>query len=117
MTGFASTTRDARNAFVSAYPFEIMNGGLGVLLSAGPATGASSRLSLVGEGAQVLVSNLGTTVAHLAFGNSGVTATTSYIAIMPGIPYTLTIAADATHVAGITSLSTTTIQISRGYGD
>jgi hypothetical protein len=114
MTGYAGTPREARSAFISPYPFEMVNGGEGVSLSL---TTASGRAAMVGDGRQVLVSNLGYVVAHLAFGNSSVVATAAFTAIFPGIPYTLTVPQDATHVAGITADGATTVQITRGYGN
>jgi hypothetical protein len=117
MTGFAATQKDARNAFVSYYPFEPGNGGLGVVVSCGIATGTSSRVELVGEGAQALITNDGTVSARIAFGDSTVTATSSCLCIRAGIPYTLTIPEGATHVAGLTLSETTIVQITRGYGN
>lgn len=111
---FAATPREARSAWISAYPFELVNGGSGVLLSA---TTVSSRGTLVGEGTQVLITNEGYVPAKLFFGDSSCVATTACQSILPGIPYTLGIPAAATHVACITATGSTTIQITRGYGN
>lgn len=113
MPGYAGTTRDARQAFISYYPFEMVNGGLGVSMAVST---TSSRVALVGEGQQVIITNLGSATAHLFFGDDTAVATTACIAILPGYPYTLTIPVGATYVAGI-ALSATTVQISRGYGN
>lgn len=114
MTGFAATEREARQAFVSYYPFELANGGLGISLSA---TTSSSRAALVGDGRQVLVTNTGNVEAYVFFGDVTAVATTACVTILPGIPYTLTIPVDATHAACITASGTTTVQITRGYGN
>lgn len=114
--GYAATPRDARQAFVSVYPFEMVNGGLGNLLSLDTDTGTSSRQALVGEGPQVMITNKGLYPAHLAFGNSSVVATTAWVCVMPGIPYTLTIPEATTHVAGVADAATK-VQITRGYGN
>lgn len=116
MSGYAATTRDARQAFVSYYPFESPNGGLGVSLALTTTSGTTSRTALVGEGVQVLITNKGQFAAHIAFGDSTVVATTAWTCILPGIPYTLTLPPLATHVAGVAD-SDTTVQITRGYGN
>jgi hypothetical protein len=116
MSSYAATDQEARSAFISAYPFELINGGLGNLLTLDTGTGTSSRQALVGEGRQVLITNKGSWPAHLAFGTSTIVATTAYIVIWTGIPYTLTIPRDATHVAGLAD-GPTTVQITRGYGN
>lgn len=115
MTGFAATPREARQAFVSVYPFELANGGLGVLLTA---TDSSQVATLVGDGGQALITNKGAFAGHLFFGiGTGIAATEACLCILPGIPYTLTISADATHVAYIALGGDTKIQITRGYGN
>lgn len=115
MSGFASTLRDARNAFVSMFPFELVNGGLGNLLSG---TAASQVALLVGEGPQALITNKGSYPGHLFFGiGTGIAATEACTCILPGIPYTLTIPEGATHVAYIAPDGNTKIQLTRGYGD
>ncbi len=115
MPDFASTPRDARNAFVSFYPFELKNGGLGNLCAA---TVSSAVQALVGEGAQALITNKGSFAGHIFFGiGTGISATEACQCILPGIPYTLTIPDGATHVAYIAPDGDTKIQITRGYGD
>lgn len=116
---YASRRVEARNAFLSQFPFELVDGGLGVSLDLTDSSGTSSRTELPAiDGFQVLVTNLGQFVCHLRFGDSSVAATTACVAILPGIPYTLTIDEDATHVAGITQAGTsTTVQICRGNGN
>lgn len=115
MPDFASTQRDARNAFVSAYPFELENGGLGIVFTASV---ASAVAALVGEGSQVLVTNKGSYPGHIFFGiGTGIAATEACTCILPGIPYTLSIPEGATHVAYIAPDGDTKIQITRGAGD
>jgi hypothetical protein len=116
MTGFAATPREARSAFVSYYPFELVNGGLGILLNA-TTTSGSTRVALVGEGPQALITNPGNVAASLFFGGSSDVATTACQLILPGIPYTLGIPPTATHAMCITAAGSTTIQITRGYGN
>lgn len=115
--GFASRRVEARNAYISQFPFELINGGLGVSLDLTTTSGTTSRTALpVIDGFQVLITNKGSFAAHLAFGDSSVVATTAYTCFLPGIPYTMTIEEDTTHVAGISDGSTT-VQITRGNGN
>lgn len=93
-------------------------GGLGVLLSC---TGVSSRGAIPSpsEGSVYAVTNLGTDNAFLAFGNSTVVATTSYMAFPPGvsyigIPHAGSRTAAPTHIAGITTGATVAVQITNG---
>ncbi len=123
MAGAAIGRKAARQTFVSVYPFELLNGGLGVPLSLTTTSGTSSRMALPEGGSeQMLVSNVGPYTAFLRFGNSSVEATTACVAIFPGIPYTLTLGEDEsadmpTHVAGITLTGTAFVQICRGHGN
>lgn len=116
----ANSPGQARAYWITPYAFEASGGGLGVSLSCTTSSGTSSRTALVGEGNSFVINNMGSTWVHLAFGNSAVVATTAHLAIPPGIPVTISVntrsGAEWTHVAGITSLSTTTIQITRGFG-
>lgn len=114
---YASRRNEARAAFLSQFPFELINGGLGVVLALTSSSGTSSRTALpVVDGYQVLITNKGRYPAHIAFGDSTIVATTAYTCILPGIPYTLTIEEDATHVAGISD-DATIVQITRGNGN
>jgi hypothetical protein len=106
-----------RSDYATAYAFEPTGG---VSLAC---TTASARMALSGHGPQVVVTNYGSVVAFVAFGVGDVEATTSSKAVLPGTEIALTIphtntnqTNPATHVAGITATSTTTLQISQGYG-
>jgi hypothetical protein len=115
---YASRRNEARAAFLSQFPFELIDGGLGVSLALTTTSGTSSRTELPAiDGFQVLITNYGSVACHLRFGSSSVVATTACVCILPGIPYTLTIDDDATHVAGITASGTTDVQICRGNGN
>jgi|GEM_PF-4557133 len=112
----ANSQNQARSYWISDYPFEMPNGGLGVSLAC---TTTSARTALVGEGNTFCISNVGDLWGHIRFGNSSVEATTACFAVPPGTSITLSLnARDAewTHVAGITASGTTTIQITRGFG-
>lgn len=114
---YASRRNEARTAFLSQFPFELINGGLGVALNLTTTSGTSSRTALPAvDGYQVLITNKGSFAAHIAFGDATIVATTAYTCILPGIPYTLTIGEDDTHVAGISDAATT-VQITRGNGN
>lgn len=115
---YASRRVEARNAYISQFAFELVDGGIGISLDLTTTSGTSSRTALpVIDGYQVLIQNIGQYPAHLRFGLSDVVATTACVVIFPGIPYTLTIDEDATHVAGITTIAITTVQITRGNGN
>lgn len=118
MAEFAATPRDARSAWLSDYPFETPNGGLGVALSCTTSSGTSSRTALVGSGTVVMLTNVSDVVAYVALGDSSVTATTSYFPVLPGTKEIVTISGDltVTHAAGITGSSTATVLVHRGYG-
>lgn len=116
----ANSPNQARAYWITPFAFQPSGGGLGVSLSCGAATGTSSRTALVGVGNTFVISNTGTVWAHVAFGDSSVVATTAYMPVPPGVPVTISLndprEAEWTHVAGITVVGTTTIQISRGFG-
>lgn len=116
----ASSQQQARQYWITPYPFEPSGGGLGVSLSCTTSSGTSSRTALAGTGNTFVISNTGNEWGHVAFGDSSVVATTAYMAIPPGASVTVSVNAprevEWTHVAGITASGTTTIQISRGFG-
>lgn len=120
---YAPDRKDARNAWLSQFPFELMDGGLGISLALTTTSGTSSRTALpvypAAVGEQVLIHNYGSYPCHLRFGDSSVVATTSCLVILPNLPYTLTIPEDASHVAGMVAggSGTTTVQICRGFGN
>lgn len=118
MAEFAATPRDARSAWLSDYPFESVNGGLGVALACTTTSGTSSRTALVGSGSVIIVTNVSDVTAYIAIGDSSVTATTSYYPILPLTKETLTLSAEntATHAAGITGSGSATVLIHKGYG-
>lgn len=118
MAEFAATPRDARSAWLSDYPFESVNGGLGVVLSCTTSSGTSSRTALVGTGSVVMITNVSDVVAYIALGDSSVTATTSYFPILPGTKEVVSVSSDitATHVAGITGSGTATVLVHKGHG-
>lgn len=78
-------------------------------------TGTSSRVQLGASGTTILLQNTGTNDAFVAFGGSGVTATTSSHSLPAGksIAYN---AAASSYVAAITASSTTTVKVSQGFG-
>lgn len=118
MPDYASARRDARQAFISAYPFEPDLGGLGLLLTVGL---TSTSYALVGTSPQMLVTCLGPVRAHLRFYNSTTDgaqqATTACMPVEVGIPYTLTVPEGATDVACICETTSTRVQITRGCGN
>lgn len=86
-------------------------------------TSTTGSVALSGDGNQAVVTNYGTKVAFVEFGASGVEATTSSLAVLPGTQVVLTIPYSAgtvksTHMAGITASAsdTTTLQVSTGNG-
>jgi hypothetical protein len=97
--------------------FTPVNGGLGALLSC---TSSSSRVALPNPtlGSIWQINNIGTDFVSLAFGNSSVEATTSYITFGPGISQMGIPNAGGsgapTHMAGITSGTTVLVQITAG---
>ena len=119
MAEFAATQRDARSAWLSDYPFETTNGGMGVVLSCTTSSGTSSRTALVGTGSVVMITNVSDVVAYIALGDSSVTATTAYFPILPGTKEILTLSGDitVTHAAGITGSSTATVLVHKGHGN
>lgn len=104
--------------------FSPYNGGQGVSLACTTSTG---RVLLVGDyGALEDVSvavivNTGSNWAFVQFGDVTVTATTGSMGVPPGGALTVTIPGAqngvAMYLAGITSTSTTTLQITTGFGN
>lgn len=97
--------------------FAPVNGGLGAFLSCGA---VSTRVALPSPtlGSLWAINNTGTDYVFLAFGDSSVTATTSYAAFPPGltywgIPYAGGNSAPG-YMAGITTGPTIAVQISVG---
>lgn len=119
MAEFAATQRDARSAWLSDYPFDSQNNGLGVVLSCTTSSGTSSRTALVGTGGVLMLTNVSDVVAYVAFGDSSITATTAYYPVLPGTKEVITLSTESTitHVAGITSSGTATVLAHRGYGN
>jgi hypothetical protein len=76
---------------------------------------ASSSRVLLPSGTVVVVYNVGANGAYVAIGNSGIVATTGEDYIPAGGALALTVGAN-TYIAGITSSSTTTLNISGGSG-
>jgi hypothetical protein len=76
---------------------------------------ASSSRVLLPSGTVVVVYNVGANGAFVAIGNSGIVATTGEDYIPAGGALALTVGAN-TYIAGITSSSTTTLNISGGSG-
>ena len=115
----ANSPGQARAYWITPYAFEPSGGGLGVSLECTTTSGTSSRTALVGEGNSFVIANTGSVPAHVAFGDSSVVATTSYMVINAGTTATISLIArgtEWTHVAGITASGTATVQITRGFG-
>lgn len=115
----ASSQQQARAYWITPYAFEPSGGGLGISLACTTTSGTSSRTALVGEGNSFVISNTGSVWAHVAFGSSTIVATTACMAVPPGTCLTVSLNprdTDWTHAAGITASSTTTLQITRGFG-
>lgn len=115
----ANSPGQARAYWITPYAFEPSGGGLGVSLACTTTSGTSSRTALVGEGNSFAISNTGEVWGHVAFGASSVVATTACLAIPPGTTITISLVArntEWTHVAGITAIGSTTLQITRGFG-
>lgn len=118
---FATTQPQARNAFTSAYAFELRNGGLGVALTAGS---ASTRATLPEQGGNLTVFNAGTAPIWFRIGDSNVVATTGCTPIAAGIKEVFTIMADDTlglangytHIAVIAQSGAQLVTANRGYG-
>jgi hypothetical protein len=125
MPEYVSTPNQARNAWVSPYPFEpIPDGGRTI-----SATTASSRVEL-SSGNQIVISNIGSETGYVRFGDSTVIATTDDYVIFPNTSVLLTVSMNRqtasgpqngnyipyTHCAGITASSTTSLKISTGWG-
>lgn len=97
--------------------FSPVNGGLGATLTC---TGSSSSVALPTPtlGTVFCITNTGTDYVWLAFGNSGVVATSSYLAFPPGLTYigipNARGSGAPTHVAGISGGSSIVVQISSG---
>lgn len=119
MSEFAATQREARSAWLSDYPFESQTGGVGVSLSCTTSSGTSSRSALVGSGSVLMITNVSTDTAYIAWGDSSVTATTACYPILPGSKEVLTLSndTDTTHVAGTTLSGTAIVLVHRGYGN
>lgn len=83
------------------------------------ATASTSRVALARKGSkQVLIfAPAANATAFIKFGNSGVNATVSDIAIGPGFNRVLTVPDGATHVAGITAASTASLYFTCGDGE
>jgi len=97
--------------------FSPQNGGLGAYLSC---TGTTGRVALPAPttGTTFQINNLGTDIVFLAFGDVTIEATTSYLAVPPGLLY-LGIpnargSGAPTYMAGITTGATVPVQISAG---
>lgn len=92
----------------------------GVYLQATSSTGDRVALPGRGTGAQVLVYNNSATLAFLAFGGDGVTATAGTAApdipVPPGVTMTLTRGPDATHASAITDAGTADLYLLSGEG-
>lgn len=119
MPDYASTQRDARVSYLSAYPFESRNNWLGIALACTSSSGTSSRTAMVGSGSVVTICNTGTVTAFVALGTSSVTATTACYPILPGTKEILSVSEGESmdYAAGITASGTTTLSIHRGYGN
>lgn len=93
------------------------DGGLGVFLAC-TTVSASAAFPSPTNGSVYCVNNLGLDNVFLAFGRSGVVATTAYLSFPPGLTYIGIPNAGGgsapTHVAGITASGSVDVQISLG---
>ena len=82
------------------------------------ATVASGFIPLVGGGDEVLVTNIGTTVAFVAFGtdNTVVATVTTGIPVLPGAKVLLSVGPLITTAAVIMGSLTATVYFTRGSG-
>lgn len=77
---------------------------------------ASVQLNGVGDGATILVTNIGSEIAYIEFGNSTITATAATgVPILAGSQIPLNVG-QPTHVAAITASGTTTLKFTTGHG-
>lgn len=108
--------RDARQSFASLYPFEPSNGGLGVSLACSTSV---AQGVLVGDGPVAVLTNPGSVCVFVAFGTSGVTATTQCFPVLPGTQTAVSIPQDGTvtHVSSITAGGSTTLSVHLGFGN
>lgn len=109
-----------RSAVSTEYSFE-PHGAIYMSLS----TSSTAATALVGQGEQIVITNLGDEYAFIDLSDSTANATTSSrICVPPGdqLPFTLPFIAGtnetnrATHAAGLALANTTTVHISRGIG-
>lgn len=108
----------ARNAWTTPYAFESTVGLLGVSLSATTSSGTSSRTALVGQGNGLILTNTSAVVICVALGDSNVTATASYLPILPLTQVDVSLPPDdtVTHVAAVSLSSSGVLLVHRGYG-
>lgn len=121
--GPATTEGEARQSWVSAYPFEPYNGGDGVTFEAGTST---SSVALVGvlQAAppinSVLICNQGNVWVSVKLGGVGVVATLGNMAIPPGacalVSFTTQNSPIPLQIAAITRTGTAWLQVTCGYG-
>lgn len=88
-------------------------------------TNSTGNVSIAGTGSALFVGNVSTVEAFVAVGNSAVTVAAGGtksatsdggFSIPPNTYRIITLPPDATHIAGITAASATTLRISRGEG-
>ncbi len=117
MTGYASQIADRRTASTSPYPFETdYISGDGLTFAA---TTASASQLVAQRGNQLVISNVGDNWAHVRWGDAAVVATTASQAIPPGSQLVFSLGTfdlPALYVAARSAASTTTLQVSRGWG-
>ena len=112
----------AESISIDAFSFDPFEGGRGKLLAC---TTSSASTVIPGTQAQpsppirILVTNVGSVVAYMRMGQSGVVATTDCLAILPGVTVSFTVppvAPTSLYVAGITEAGSTKLQITAGRG-
>lgn len=122
--GPANNQQEARTSWVSAYPFEPLAGGKGILLNAGVASSRAALIEAPTNSAALttaLICNQSlTTWVSVLFGDSTVVADLGCMSIPPGTCSLITIATPGqgppTFMAAIAPSGTVPVQVTLGYG-
>lgn len=110
----ANSQQMARQYWISAYPFEPTNSGLGVSLTCST---SSARAELVGRGNVLSIYNAGPNTVHCVIGGSSIEATTAGYPVRAGTSRDISITDETTHLAAITESGAARLVINRGFGN